>query len=97
LEKVTVALTAGDPAAAQVREKGGVPQFVRNLESASQPVAAPTWRLAQLSRRENPALTLMQTPHVLAASPGENAWLMRIEQMLIARQDDIPRQLRLLR
>jgi polar amino acid transport system substrate-binding protein len=94
LEKVTVALTPGDPAAAQVREQGGVPRFVSNLADASLPVAAPTWRLAQLSRRENPALTLLQTPHVLAAAPGENAWLVRIEQMLIERQDQIPQQLR---
>jgi len=94
LEKLTVALAPGDAAAAQVRKQGGVPRFVNNLESTSLPVAAPTWRLSRLSRRENPALTLVQTPHVLAVSPGENAWLMRVEQMLIARQDEVPRRLR---
>jgi polar amino acid transport system substrate-binding protein len=94
LQHVTVSLTPGDPAAATVRRQGGTPKYVSKLEMATGPVAAPTWKLAQLSRRENAALQLGQTPHVLAASPGENAWLMRIEQMLIARQPTIPQELR---
>ena len=32
--------------------------------------------------------------HVLAAPPGENAWLMRVERELIARKNDIPQMLR---
>jgi polar amino acid transport system substrate-binding protein len=32
--------------------------------------------------------------HVLAASPGENAWLMRIEQLLITYQGLVPREAR---
>lgn len=32
--------------------------------------------------------------HVLAAPPGENAWLMRVERELIARENDIPNMLR---
>lgn len=94
LEKVRVALAPGDPAAAQVRKKGGTPQFVPRLDSVQGPVAAPTWRLAQLSRQVNPALELSQSPHVLAAAPGENAFLVRVEQMLMQRQPAIPALLR---
>jgi ABC-type amino acid transport substrate-binding protein len=32
--------------------------------------------------------------HVLAAAPGENAWLMRVERTLIERQGEIPAMLR---
>jgi len=32
--------------------------------------------------------------HVLAASPGENAWLVRIEQVLRARREEVPSLLR---
>lgn len=94
LDKVPVALVQGDPAAAEVRKKGGVPRFVPQLDSVRGPVAAPTWKLARLGRRENPALRLMQDPHVLAAAPGENAFLMRVELMLIARQAEVPALLR---
>jgi polar amino acid transport system substrate-binding protein len=94
LDKVPVSLMQGDPAAAQVRKKGGVPRFVTRLDSVAGAVAAPTWKLAQLGRRENPALRLMQDKHVLAAAPGENAFLMRVELMLIARQAEVPALLR---
>ena len=94
LDKVPVSLAEGDAAAAEVRKKGGVPRFVPRLDSARGPIAAPTWKLAQLGRRENPALRLMQDQHVLAAAPGENAFLMRVELMLIARQAEVPVLLR---
>lgn len=94
LNKVPVSLVQGDPAAAEVRKKGGVPRFVPRLDSVRGAVAAPTWRLAQLGRRENPALRLTEDEHVLATAPGENAFLMRVEKMLIARQAGIPALLR---
>ena len=94
LDKVPVSLAEGDPAAAEVRKKGGVPRFVPLLDSVRGPIAAPTWKLAQLGRRENPSLRLMEDQHVLAAAPGENAFLMRVELMLIARQAEVPLLLR---
>jgi polar amino acid transport system substrate-binding protein len=94
LEGLRVALKSGDPAAADVRKKGGAPQFVPRLDSVRGPIAAPTWQLAQLARRENPSLRLMQTQHVLAAAPGENAFLVRVERMLIDRRAEIPALLR---
>ncbi|HKN66695.1 MAG TPA: hypothetical protein VJW73_10480 [Gemmatimonadaceae bacterium] len=58
------------------------------------PIAAPSWRLAQLGRRANPALRLIEDQHVLVAAPGKNAFLMRVEPMLIARQAEVPALLR---
>lgn len=89
-----IAVLPGDAAASAIRAKHGTPVVVRALASSNLPVAAPTWRLAQLGRRPNVDLVLMQTPHVLAAPPGENAWLVRIEQILIAEQDSVPGLLR---
>jgi polar amino acid transport system substrate-binding protein len=89
-----VAVLPGDAAASAIRGKDGTPVVVRELASSNLPVAAPTWRLAQLGRRPNVDLVLMQTPHVLAAPPGENAWLVHIEQLLIAEQDSVPGLLR---
>jgi polar amino acid transport system substrate-binding protein len=94
LEGVRVALKSGDPAAADVRKKGVTPQFVPRLDSVRGPIAAPTWQLAQLARRENPSLRLMQTQHVLAAAPGENAFLVRVEQTLIDHRAEVPALLR---
>ena len=94
LDKVPVSLMQGDPAAAMIRKKGGVPRFVPRLDSVKGPVAAPTWRLSQLGRRENPALRLTEDKHVLAAAPGENAFLKRVESMLIGRQAAVPALLR---
>jgi hypothetical protein len=64
------------------------------LDTVRKPVAAPTWRLAQLARKDNPALELSQTPHVLAAPPGENAFLVRVEQTLKTQRSDVPLLLR---
>ena len=94
LDKVPVSLVQGDPAAVEVRKQGGVPHFVPRLDSVRGAIAAPTWKLAQLGRRENPALRLKEDQHVLAAAPGENAFLMRVELMLIARQERVPALLR---
>ena len=94
LDKLPVSLRQGDPAAAEVRKKGGVPRFVPQLDSVRGPIAAPTWKLSQLGRRANATLRLMEDQHVLAAAPGENAFLMRVELMLIARQAEVPTLLR---
>jgi polar amino acid transport system substrate-binding protein len=94
LEGLRVAVAQGDPAAADVRKRGGTPQFVTRLDSVRGAIAAPTWRLDRLSRRANPLLRLSEVQHVLATAPGENAFLVRVERMLIARRHDIPAMLR---
>ena len=94
IERLTVAVRQGDPVAAEIRKKKGTPVPVEDLTSAKSLVAAPTWRLAQLGRTGSKRLQLAQTQHVLAAPPGENAWLMRVEQTLYSAQDRVPSFLR---
>ncbi|MFN2564222.1 MAG: transporter substrate-binding domain-containing protein [Gemmatimonadaceae bacterium] len=94
LDGETVFFWARDPAvAAYVRKKGGIPRAVPELSRAPGLVAAPTWQLPSLAL--GPAgITLHEQHHVMAAPPGENAWLMRIEQTIHTRKPAIPEVLR---
>jgi polar amino acid transport system substrate-binding protein len=86
LDGQTVFVHAREPAtAAYVREKGGVPTAVAELGQAPGLVAAPTWQLSSLALGPS-GITLHEAHHVIAAAPGENAWLMRIEQSIAERK-----------
>ena len=73
--------------AAYVRKKGGVPHPVAELGQAPGLVAAPTWQLSSLALGPS-GITLHETHHIIAATPGENAWLMRIEQSIATAEAD---------
>ncbi len=89
-----ISVAAREPEiAAYVRKKGGTPRLVRELGQAPGLVAAPTWQLPSLAM--GPAgISLHEAHHVMAAAPGENAWLMRIEQSIAVRKPVIPSVLR---
>jgi polar amino acid transport system substrate-binding protein len=88
-----IAVESGDPVAAELRAKGATPLFVDDLARAAEPVAVPSWKLAALGR-DFSGITVMQDRHVLAASQGENAWLVRLETLLHEREATIPDLLR---
>jgi polar amino acid transport system substrate-binding protein len=94
LEGREVAVSLRDPEiAAYVRKKGGTPRLMRELGQATGLVAAPSWQLPSLAL--GPAgIRLHEAHHVMAATPGENAWLMRIEQSIALRKPIIPSVLR---
>lgn len=94
IAKAHVGVRRGDPIAVEIRKKDATPVPVERLELHNGPIAAPTWKLDRLTRIGNKELAIAQQPHVLAAPPGENAWLVRIEQMLIERRDAVPQMLR---
>ena len=81
----TVAVDVGDRTARDVRDRRGVPLPTENLADAPGLVAAPTWRLAAIGRPAS-GLVLHEANHVLALSPGENAWLVRVERFLATRR-----------
>jgi polar amino acid transport system substrate-binding protein len=93
LQSQAVGVEAGDPTAALLRKRGAVPRVVADLKDAPGAVAAPTWRLAALGR-VNSGIVLRQDKHVLAAPPGENAWLVYVERFLLAERSTIPGLLR---
>jgi len=93
LQGVEVLVEAGSGIAADLEKAGATARHVDRLEGTRGLVAAPTWRIAALGR-EPTALVLRESPHVLAAAPGENAFLMRVERVLRARRSAVPRLLR---
>ena len=88
-----IAIEDGNPVAAQLRKRNAEPVVAPDLAHASGAVAAPLWRLGALGRVSS-GIVLQEQKHVMAAAPGENAWLVRVERELRARQSEIPRMLR---
>jgi polar amino acid transport system substrate-binding protein len=89
----TVAVDVGDRTARDVRDHRGIPLPIEDLARAPGLVAAPTWRLALLGRRGS-GLVLHEAHHVLALSPGENAWLVHVERFLEPRRPAVAAALR---
>ncbi len=89
----TIAIEDGDPVAGELKKRNAMPVIAADLARAPGAVAAPVWRLAALGR-VNTGIVLQEQKHVLAVAPGENAWLVRVERALHARQAEIPRMLR---
>jgi polar amino acid transport system substrate-binding protein len=92
IKGVSVGVEAGDPAAVYLRKKGALP-IVTDLRRFSGPIAAPAWEIERL-RRPSSGVLLRETKQVLAVAPGENAWLLRLEELLHQRERDIPTLLR---
>jgi polar amino acid transport system substrate-binding protein len=89
----TVAVLPGDPAAAYVRRKGGVPRTVANLGMAPGLLAAPTWLLPSFGFQPT-GITLYEARHVIAVAPGDDAWLEAVEESLAKRTPMIGEVLR---
>lgn len=92
LRDARVAVEAGSGMAAPVRERGAVPLPVARLPAGHPLLAAPGWRLAAW-RYEPVGEPLQRRDHVLAVAPGENAWLLRIEELLLDREAWVARRL----
>lgn len=77
-----------------VKKRGGTPRPVADLQRAKGGlVAAPLWEVASLGRV--PAgKPLGKQGHVMAAAPGENAFLMHVDTVLRARKGQVPALLR---
>ena len=93
LKHDSVAVEAGDPAAADLRKKGAIPISVAKLAGVQGLVAAPAWQLSGLGRPPS-GIVLRTDERSMALSPGENAWLNWLERWLHGRQRSIPAMLR---
>lgn len=89
----SVAVERGSAVAAELRTQGATPLPVDDVTRATGLVAAPTWKLASMGWSTG-GVVLQQEQHVLAAPPGENAWLVEIEHLLHERKQAIPQMLR---
>jgi polar amino acid transport system substrate-binding protein len=93
LEGQSVAVLPGDPAAAYVRKKGGVPRTITDLAHAPGLVAAPSWQLPSLGYAST-GVTLYEARHVIAVAPGEDSWREAVERSLAKRTPAIGEVLR---
>lgn len=91
LRERRVAVPPAGPWASYVRIANGRPVPTEELESWDGPVVAPEWRLA-LMGLDTTGLELERRYHVMAVPPGENAFLMALENSLHG--SDVPGLLR---
>lgn len=91
-----VAVLPGDPAAAYVRRKGGIPRTTADLAHSPGLVAAPTWQLPSLAAYPT-GVTLYEARHVIALAPGDNSWRKAVDGSLAKRKAAIPEVLRTMR
>jgi polar amino acid transport system substrate-binding protein len=86
---VQVAARRGDAVAGYLESKGAVTVLVDNLSQAGGgAVAAPDWQLEQmdLTRTE---IELHTEKHVMAAPPGENGFIKRLDEFLYGRRAQV--------
>lgn len=88
-----VAVELGDPAAAILKEKGARPVYVRDLSARDAPLAAYDWQLEAWGLKST-GIELVEEKHIMAVPRGENAWLVRLEQFLATRRQEVERMLR---
>ncbi len=89
LKALSVAGSAGEEAAAYLRKKDARPVRVADLTHVSGPAAGPEWQLRKLGMTLT-GFHLLEKKHVIAAPPGENGWLKRIQEFLAAHQGEVP-------
>lgn len=87
LEGARVAVPAAGPIGAWIREHDGEPVPTEELGTATGLLAAPDWELRALGR-DTLGLELARRRHVMTTPPGENAFLMALENTLDAA--DVP-------
>ncbi|MEN3327495.1 MAG: polar amino acid transport system substrate-binding protein [Acidobacteriota bacterium] len=84
-----VQVTAEDDAAtALLEEKGATVIRVNEIQSVTGPVAAPDWRLQTLNVT-NTDIELDRVKHVMAAPPGENGFIKRLDEFLYQKRPSL--------
>jgi polar amino acid transport system substrate-binding protein len=91
LAGVRVAVRAGSAEAHLVRARDAVPWRARSPRGHPL-VAAAAWELAAWGYRPF-GEPLHRREHVLAVAPGENRWLLRVEEALAGREQRVRRRL----
>lgn len=89
IDGLEVMVETGTEIGRLVDDAGGIPVRVDDVSSASGPVVAEDWHLRSMGFQESD-IVLTTEKHVMAAIPGENAWLVRLERFLQAQAGQIP-------
>ncbi len=81
LKGLQVVVAGGAESAAYLQKNDATPIRVSDLSRVSGAAAGPEWRLRQLGLTPT-RFELLTKDYVLAAPPGENGWLKRIQEFL---------------
>lgn len=93
LRGVRVGVERSRTGAAALASRGAEPVPAEPLERFPGLVAAPVWRLERAGRRPTD-IVLSTEARIMAAPPGENAWLVTVERFLRAHEAQVPAMLR---
>ncbi|HEY0458443.1 MAG TPA: transporter substrate-binding domain-containing protein [Pyrinomonadaceae bacterium] len=89
LKGLQVATKNGEATAAFLEKKDAVPVRVENFSGINQmPVAAPEWELEKLGLVVT-KIELNKESHIMAAPPGENALIKRLDEFLSSRKTQV--------
>lgn len=93
LEGLRVAVPQGDAIAARLEDENAIPSRTEDPFAANAPVAAAEWELE--ARGFTPTEFKLHTEkHIFATPPGENAFLVRLEEFLKRKRGAIKPMLR---
>ena len=87
LDGVTVAARPGSGLPSLLRDRGAEVIVRDTLRGIDHAVAAEAWEIEGLGFRPT-EIRLRKHPHVMAVPPGENAWLMHLEDFLLRRTSE---------
>ncbi|MEZ4869177.1 MAG: transporter substrate-binding domain-containing protein [Caldilineaceae bacterium] len=82
VHNVTVAMRPMSGLEDSLEDRGAVPVSREDLAQSDGPIAAEAWEVTNLGFRPT-EIRLRTIKHVIAVPPGENAWLMRLENFLL--------------
>lgn len=92
IQGVKVCVQEGSTLAALLEEEGALPQPVSDLWRCEPPIAAAQWELEAHGLRAVPP-PLQTRKHVMAAPPGENAFVVALSRFLAGRHGAVHRRL----
>lgn len=92
IDGAVVAVERGDVLAAYIADRGGTPHRMETPARAEGLVAASDWELKQWGFAASD-IVLHRKQHVMALPPGENAWIMHVEQFLQDKEADVAQML----
>lgn len=88
LEGRRIGVLLGRASGGYVEELGAIADPVRDLAAYRGPIAAYAWQLDRWGFKDT-GVILYEAEHIIAAPPGENAWLVRLERFLLSSRDRI--------
>jgi polar amino acid transport system substrate-binding protein len=88
LKGLEILVEEGSDAAGFIEDKGGVPRRVPSVAGADRPAAVDSWEVDILGLVPT-SHVLEQRNHVVAAPPGENAFLVHVERFLRSKRSEV--------